>query len=91
MQKVSTLYGITENCVKKLLVFCNHFQTFWKSFVSEINVIVQIFYLHSLIGRYVTYVVRNDVTSKLKNKSFHKLKESGLFQNVLLFFNPLSD
>ena len=78
MQKVSTLYGITEIVFKNYLVLCNHFQTFLKS-IRVRNQRHRSNILSAWSDRAIRNVVRNDVTSKLKNKRIHKLKQSGDF------------
>ena len=47
-QEASTLIYIEQqtSVFTNDLILCNHFQTFWKSIVPDINVIVQMLYLH---------------------------------------------
>ena len=76
MQKgIDIIWNNRTLCLKITWFFAIIFKDFGNFIVSEINVIVQIFYLHGLIGRYVTSFVGYDVTSKLKNKRIHKLKQ----------------
>ena len=92
MQKVSTLYGMTEICVNKFLGFMQSF--------SNILEIICVWnqYHHSIFisARPNGTILKVNVIKKwryVKNKelTYSMFKQSGIFQYFQLFFNPLSN